>query len=191
MILWRRVLAERRGLVVPLLAAVAVNVAVLVLVVFPLQASVGGDESRANEAKVELANARRAEALATETRASKLRADVELKKFYSEVLPANHAAARNLLFVQVQHFSQQTGLALASSAFEPEQVDDSSLMRFYVDVTLTGEYANIRKFVYLLETAPEFFVIESIKLAQSNLQGGGGSVEVVLRVATYYTGGRQ
>ena len=52
MTLWRRVMAERKGLVWPLLIGLALNLAVLALGVFPLQASVAGDENRATAVKM-------------------------------------------------------------------------------------------------------------------------------------------
>ncbi len=187
MSLWRRVLTERRGLVVPLLAAVAINIAVLVLVVFPLQASVAGDEERATAAQTTLGEARRAERSANETRTSKLRADEELKTFYADVLPSSLAAARDLLFLQVRTLSRENGLDFSSSSYEPEEVENSALMRFRVDTTLTGDYANVRGFLYDLETSGGFFIVESVKLGQSSREGGAGSLEVVLSVATYYS----
>ncbi len=186
MSLWRRVLAERRGLVVPLLAAVAVNIGVLALVVFPLQASVAGDEERAASAQMALAEARRSERLANETRASKVQADEELKTFYADVLPSSLAVARDLLFLQVRTLSRENGLDFSSSSFEPEEVEDSTLMRFRVDISLTGDYADVRGFLYDVETAEGFFVVESVKLDQSNQEGAAGSLEVVLSMATYY-----
>lgn len=191
MTLWRRVMAERRGLVVPLLAGLAINIGVLALGVFPLQASVSRDEERAITIKSDLANAQRLERLANDTRTSQQRADEELKKFYSEVLPNSHAEARDLLYSQLRTIARQTGLAFSASSFEPEAVDDSSLMRFREDVTLTGDYSNIRRFLYDVETAEEFFIVQSVKLGQSNQRTGSGSLEVVLAVATYYRGARR
>ncbi len=189
MSLWRRVLSERRVLVVPLLTALAINLLVLALAVFPLERSVAADEDRANDVKLALADARRTERVAKDTRASKQRADEELKRFYAEVLPAGQAAARDLLYLQVSKLSREHGLKFESSSFDPEPVDKSSLMRFRVDVSLTGDYANIRKFLYRLETAEEFYIVEGVKLGQaSRTEGGGNALEVVLQVATYYSG---
>jgi len=186
MSLWRRVLAERRGLVVPLLAALAINIGVLALGVFPLQASVTTAEGRARSAKSQLAEAQRLEKLANDTRTSQQRADLELKKFYSEVLPTSHAAARDLLYQELRAISGQAGLTFTSSSFEPEPVEASTLTRLYVDVRLTGDYANIRRFIYDVETTEEFFIIESIKLGPTGRKDAGGSLEVVLRMLTYY-----
>ncbi len=188
MTLSRRVLSERRGLMIPLLSALAINIGVLVLGVFPLQASVAGDETRAGMVQRDLAEAQRLQRVANDTRGSQQRADQDLKKFYSDVLPASYADARTLLYLRLRTISRQTGLAFADSTFDPEPVDDSSLMRLRVDATLTGEYSNIRRFLYDLETAEEFFIVESVKLAPSSAKDGGGSLEVVLEVATYYLG---
>ncbi len=186
--LWKRIASERRAVVLPLATVLAINLVLLALVVFPMQRSVAGDEDRSTDVKLALAEARRTERVANDTRTSKERADEELKTFYADVLPSSHAVARDLLYLQISKLSKETGLAFEGSSFEPEQVDDSTLMRFRVDVSLTGEYANIRKFLYRLETAEEFFVVEGVKLGQAGKQqAGGGSLEVVLQVATYYT----
>ena len=190
MTLWRRVMAERKGLVWPLLIGLAVNLAVLALGVFPLQASVAGDEKRATAVKMQLAEAQRLQRLANDTRASQARADQELKQFYSEVLPASHANARNLLYLELRNIGRQNGLSFTSGSFESEAVEESSLMRMSLNVSLNGDYANIRRFLYDLETAEEFFIVESVKLGPSTRREGG-SLEVVLAVTTYYMGARR
>ena len=190
MTLWRRLVAERKGLVLPLLIALAVNVGVLALGVFPLQASVAGDENRAAAVKMELAEAQRLERLANDTRASQARADQELKQFYSDVLPGSHAAARDLLYLQLRTISQQTGLKFTTGRFDLVPVEESALTRLRTDVSLTGDYSNIRRFLYDLETAEEFFIVESVKLGPSSVKGGG-SLEIVLAITTYFMGARR
>ncbi len=199
MSLWRRVLTERRVVVVPLLTALAINLLIVGLAVVPLTRSVAGDETRAGDVKLALAEAHRAARIANDTRTSQVQAAEELSKFYAEVLPSSLADARSLLYPDLAALAAETGLTYGSSIFEPEEVEDSPLMRYRTDVTLTGEYAGIRRFLYHLDTSPKFFVVERVALGQSGqLRGGGGSLEVVLQVATYYSrtapalaGGRQ
>jgi Tfp pilus assembly protein PilO len=188
MSLWRRIFTERRALVLPLVTVLVINVLVLALAVFPLQRSVAGDETRATDVKLALADAMRAERVANDTKASKQRADDELKRFYAEVLPSSLAEARSLLYYDISQLARENGLVHASSNFESEPVEKSSLLRFSVDVALTGSYSNIRKFVYDLETAEGFYVIESVKLAQPRAEGNASGLEVVLQVATYHAG---
>jgi Tfp pilus assembly protein PilO len=163
----------------------------------PLSRSVVGDESRAEDVKLALASANRMARVASDTKVSQSQADVELKKFYGEVLPTTQGDARALLYVELAKLASEAGVQYQSSVFEPEEVEDSQLIRYHTDVALTGEYAGIRRFLYHLETSERFFVVESVKLGQSGQrQGATGSLEVVLRVATYYsrptmTGGGQ
>ncbi len=188
MSLWRRVLSERRGIVIPLLTLLAINVLISGAAVMPLSSSVEADEVRAGDMKFALADAQRTARIAGDTRTSQVQAGEELQKFYAEVLPKSLGDARSILFLELVRIAGETGLDYESNVFEPEEVDDSPLMRYRTDVALTGEYAGIRRFLYLLETAQQFFVVESVKLGQSGReQGRGGSIEVVLEVATYYS----
>lgn len=187
MTLWRRIVSERRAVVVPLLTALALNAVVFGLAVVPLTRSVVGDESRAMDVKLALAEANRMARIANDTKTSQTRAGEELKTFYAEVLPSSLSEARSLLYLEIEKTAAETGLRWDSGVFEPEAVDDSTLMRYRTDVSLTGEYAGIRRFLYDLETSEGFFVVESVKLGQSGrTQGGAGSLEVVLSIATYY-----
>jgi Tfp pilus assembly protein PilO len=184
--LWRRVISERRMVVVPLLAGLIINLLVIGLVVLPLSQSVLSDETRAQDVKLALANANRMARVASDTKTSQQRAGEELKKFYADVLPATQGDARALLYVEIAKLASEAGVEHQNSVFELEEVEDSQLVRYHTDVELTGEYAGIRQFLYHLETSELFFVVESVKLGQSGQrQGARGSIEVVLRVATY------
>lgn len=185
--LWKRIVSERRGIVIPLLTVLGINVLISVAAVMPLSSSVEADEVRAGDMKFALADAQRTARVAGDTRTSQVQAGEELKKFYADVLPQSLGDARSILFLELVRIGDETGMQYESNVFEPEEVDDSSLMRYRTDVALTGEYAGIRRFLYLLETAQQFFVVESVKLGQSGReQGRGGSIEVVVEVATYY-----
>lgn len=188
MIPWRRVFSERKGVVLPLLIALAANVAVLALGVFPLQASVAGDEDRALAVKAQLAQAQKLERVANDTISSQVRADQELKQFYSEVLPSSHAEAQNLMYLQLRIISRQTGVKFSDGTYKSEAVEESSLMRLSTDATLTGDYASIRRFLHELESAEEFFVVQSVKLGPASRAGSAANLEIVLDVATYYMG---
>jgi Tfp pilus assembly protein PilO len=187
MSLWRRVMTERKAIVWPLLIGLAVNLAVLALGVFPLQASVSSDEEHALAAKRQLVDAQRLERTAKDTQASQVRADQDLKQFYSEILPPTHSHARNLLYAELRTIAKQNGLGFSSSGYDLESVDDSSLWRMSTNTQLFGDYASIRRFLYDLETAEEFFIVDSVKLSPSSRKEGG-SLEVFLGVTTYFVG---
>jgi Tfp pilus assembly protein PilO len=186
--LWRRIYVERRGVALPLLLALVANVAVLVLVVAPLAKIVSSLEDEATNTTFVLRKAQLAERQAKDARASKDRADVELKKFYSSVLPADAIAARKLVALSfLDHAARDAGLTYQRSSADQTDIKDSQLERVTAKVTLVGDYASIRKFLYAVETAEEFVVIERVAVSQAaDLHANTGALEVTLDVATYY-----
>jgi Tfp pilus assembly protein PilO len=65
---------------------------------------------------------------------------------------------------------------------KPER--ESSLGKLKTEMTFAGDYEEIRQFIYELETAPEFVVIEDMSLAE----GGepGAPLVLTLSLSTYY-----
>jgi len=187
MSLWRRIYEERRAIILPLVIVLVVNAAVLGLVVWPLQNSVAAAEVQSAEATAALADARRLEKQAREAQSSKERATQELQKFYGEVLPKNLHTAENTTGLWLTQAAKDAGLVFKGSHFEYTEVRDSRLSRAYTKVTLQGRYPNIRKFLYAVETAQEFIVVERVELAQQGDQpSANGLLEVQLLVATYF-----
>lgn len=186
MSLTRRVFSERRTVVLPLLVFLIANVAVLALVVFPLQQSVAGAEAARAQANLSLESAKKFQKTAAEQKAGKTRADAELKKFYAEILPKDFGAARNVTNFWLGRIAEESGLTYRAGQYESEEVRGSELVRFKGEVTLVGEYANIRRFLYQVETAQEFVIIEKVALSQPGAAQGGQQLELALSVVTYY-----
>ena len=69
-------------------------------------------------------------------------------------------------------------------ATDEEEIDDSVLERLTVAMTLSGDYDDMRAFIYALETSPDFVVIDDVGI------GGGAGVERAAvagaRLSTYY-----
>jgi Tfp pilus assembly protein PilO len=185
--LWRRIYAERRRVLVPLGLLLAANLAVVVFGVLPLARSVSGLEDEAENSRVALLTARARDKQAKDAGASKTRADVELKKFYGEILPANASAARRLIST-LERSANENGLTFQRTQLEDAAIKDSKLERMSGKVTLVGDYANIRKFLYAIETAPEFVIVDRVALEQATdaKSASGGRLVVTLDVATYY-----
>ena len=180
----RRVLAEKRTLIVPVAIALLVNVALYAIVVYPLSKKVAGDQQEAEAAGAALNAARRDFAAARATVAGKGQADEELRKFYSEVLPPDISGARRITFLRIEQLAQQCSLRVERVTSDPKPQRDSDLVRFTYTASLSGEYRNIRRFIHELETAPEFLVLENVNLRQSDVENRGLNVE--FEIATYY-----
>ena len=184
--LWRRVLNERRAVLLPLVVAFVVNAGALALGVVPLRQAVKNAERSAIDARLRLGAARKADQDAKASRAGKDRADVEMKKFYSEVLPRDFQGATTLTNFWLQRIAAESGLRFEAGSFQHQAVQDSGLVKFTAKVDLTGEYANIRRFLYEVETAEQFVTIESVQLSQSAAGQTGGQLAISLEISTYY-----
>ena len=186
--MWRRVFQERRAVMLPLVALLVLDLALLALAVLPLSQSVSRLEADAQTAETALLQARLLERQATDALASRGRADQELSRFYVDVLPANPTAARRVISF-LERTAGDAGLIFQRST-QPESVplDDSRLARMSVRITLLGDYSSIRRYLYTIETAPEFVVIERVGLAGAGdlRSADTGRLEVTLDVATYY-----
>jgi Tfp pilus assembly protein PilO len=184
----RRIFAEKRRYIYPLVGVLLLNIALLVAVVVPLSKKVQGGAQAAQQAAVALAAAKKDHAAARATVTGKAAADEELKKFYDAVLPANLSRAREITFLKISGLAEKAHLVVGNRKQKPTQDRDSTLGKLTVEQTLIGEYADLRKFIYDLETTPEFLILENIALSS---QGGDadGELRMDVRISTYYRAG--
>jgi Tfp pilus assembly protein PilO len=184
----RRIFEEKRRLIWPIAIVLVVNVAVYALVVYPLSQKVAGGEQAAQASAAALAAARRDYAAARSTVAGKSQADLELQKFYRDVLPTDVSGARRITFLRIEQLATEAGLRLERETSSPQpQQRDSRLAKFTYTAALSGEYKNIRRFIHDLETAPEFLVLENVQLSQNDVEGRG--INLTVQIATYYRTG--
>ena len=186
MSLARRIFNERRKVALPLLVFLILNIVVLGAVVYPLERSLEGADEARSKAELDLAKAKKDYKDVTDQRTSKSRADIELKKFYTEVLPKDFAAARNVTNFWLGRIAEQSRLTYRAGQYDAEEVRGSYLMKFKGEVTLLGDYADIRRFLYEVETAQEFVVIERVALSSPGQMQGSSQLELALSVVTYY-----
>ena len=187
MTLTRRIFDEKRRLIYPLLIALILNAALFVAVLYPLSLKVGNGERSAQAAARELAAARRDFESARATVSGKAAADAELKKFYGAVLPPDQSAARRITYLNIYQLAKKANVNYERAAVEVTQERDSTLGKLTTTVVLSGQYRDIRHFIYNLETAPEFLVLENVSLTQGAEEGG--ALNVTVKVATYYQAG--
>jgi hypothetical protein len=182
--LLRRVLAEKRRIVVPLGVAIAANVLIYVLIVYPLGVQSAGAADRAAAAAAAWQAAEREVAAARALVSGKARADEELDAFYKKVLPADLAAARRLTYASLPRLADRTNVEYLRRTFERHDVDEkSTLGQLTVRVLLQGDYESIRNFVYQLESASDFVIIDEVTLVEGV---GTEQLTLTLNLSTYY-----
>lgn len=179
-----RVLREHRTALVPLGIVLGINLIVLMAVVLPLSRRVIGNEARAGNAERAMAIAE-AEFRQTEVlREGKTRASADLETFYRQVLPSDAAAARRITHFKSQQRAREHDVRYERGATDEESIDDSVLKRQTVSMTLSGDYDDIRAFIYTLETSPDFVVIDNVAIAEGT--GVNAPLSLSLDLSTYY-----
>jgi Tfp pilus assembly protein PilO len=181
-----RIAAEYRRTLIVLGAAFAVGILMYALVVYPLAQRVANIEQRDRAAEQALAAAQAELARVSGTLTGKARASSELATFYKDVLPQDLAGARRLTYLRLAQLARETNLSYERASYSPSTETGSTLTRLGIQLVLSGTYANIRSFIYELETAPEFVVIDDIQLSEGG--GDAGSLVVSLELSTYYRG---
>jgi hypothetical protein len=193
MSLWRRILVERRSVALPLGILLAANIAVLIAVVLPLRQIVAGATDARYTSSTELAAARQELADAERTTESRKQAIAGLQQFYDQVLSTGHSAAVTSASFWPEKTAKELGLVHTGiGTSQPIEIRDSRLMEVTSKFTLRGPYSGIRKFLYAVEAAEQFLVVDKIKLAQpSAQQSNSQTLEFELEITTFYLGGSQ
>jgi Tfp pilus assembly protein PilO len=180
----RRVFEEHRRAILPLAAALALNVAAYALLVYPLSQRVANVAQRNAAAEQALTAARADYAQASGTVTGKTRASQELNTFYTKVLPPDFAGARRLTHLRLAQLARQSNLQLDHVNYEPDEKRKGSLSRVSITMELAGTYPAMRTFIHQLETSPEFVVIDNVELSEE--AEGESLLKVRLQLSTYY-----
>lgn len=181
---WSRVIADQRRWLLPVVAILAINIAVLFAVVLPMRRSVetgtGQATASAQALGAAIAELKDAEA----TRDGQVDASKDLDRFYGDVLPANFAAARRMTQLKLAQMARAHDVRYQSGAASPESLRDSTLERLRVNCSLEGDWDDIRQLIYEIETGPDFMVIDNVSLTE----GGSATapLSLSLGISTYY-----
>jgi Tfp pilus assembly protein PilO len=180
-----RIVRERRFVLIPLLVALAVNIGVYLIIVGPMGSRSAGAAENAAAAALAVQSADREQAVAAELVTGKARADEALNAFYQKVLPADLTAARRMTYSSLPALALRTKVRYETRRFDPVEAEkDARVGGLKIRMVLQGEYANLRQFIYQLESAPEFVIIDDLTLTEGQ---AGESLTLHLDLSTYYT----
>lgn len=192
MSLGRRIFAERRSVLVPLIALLVIDGLLIAGGLLPLKRVVTTDTAAAEASRFNTALSTQRLRQMQNARSSRDRAEKELATFYGQVLPANQPAASRLAMLEVAKLARENNLALKGRTWEDEPLKDGGLQRLTTKVELVGDYAAIRRFLYDVETSEAFLAILSVQLSQAALatqQQNTGQLQLAVEIATYYRTG--
>jgi Tfp pilus assembly protein PilO len=186
-----RVMTEKRALIVPLALGIIANALLYAVVVFPLGHQVASAEEQLRVQRDQLGRARQDYQLAKATVSGKQQADVALQQFYKNVLPADQNVARKLTFTRLAELARQANVKLEHGTNTVKHQKGSQLSKLTTIYTLNGDYRDVRKFIYSIETAPEFIILENIGLsaATGEQQQQARALSMNLEISTYFRSG--
>ena len=184
MSLLRRVFEEKRAIVLPLGVALLVNVGVYAFIVYPLSSRAAGAVDRASAATRALTAAVRDEAAARALVTSKAHAEQELATFYDKVLPDSQSAARRITYAHLPELARKAAVKYEARHTEVDvNRVNPRVGRLKIRMVLQGDYEGFRQFVYDLESAPEFLIIEDVTLSQGD---PGKPLTLTINLSAYY-----
>ena len=185
MTLLSRVFREKRSVILPLLVGLLINALVYLFVVQPLAARSASVADRAMAASNAARVAEREQIIARDLVSGKARADEELNAFYQKVLPADLTAARRMTYSSLPALARRTNVRYDTRRFDtPEPDKDDRLARLQIRMVVQGEYENLRRFIFELESAPEFVIIDDVTLTEG---AEGDALTLRLDLSTYYS----
>ena len=182
---WKRVFLEKRALVVALAAGVVLNLAAYALIVYPRGVKSAGAAERAAVAATSLRAAELDFAGAKALVTGKTRAEEELSTFYDKVLPADESHARRQTYTALPKLARRANVKFAErrTDLDPATPKNSRVGRLQIRMVLSGEWESIRQFIYDVESASEFVIIDDVTLAQND---AGKPLTLTLELSTYF-----
>ena len=189
MTLLRRILVEKRAAVTALAVGIALNIGLYALVVYPRGVKSAGAGERAQTAAAARAAAERDYAAARDLVASKTRAEHELSTFFDKVLPASQTAAVTMTYAPLPAIATKANVHLAQRRYDVDQSlqKNSRVGRLQIHMVVQGDYASLRRFIYDVESASEFVIIDNVTLAQNDPTK---PLTLLMDLSSYYTVGR-
>jgi Tfp pilus assembly protein PilO len=183
----RRIYHEKRRIIIPVLAGLVLNIILYVAVGYPLRVRVRSTEAHAQTAAQALQAAEQDEATARRAAEERERTEVALKAFYKDVLPSSFAQAQQTTFLRLTQVAGQHNLQQTRRDTDREIDKEGSLVRMRTSISLKGDYEDIRRFIYQVESGTDFIVIDSVVMRQGTEPGSPLTLD--LNLSTYYRAG--
>jgi hypothetical protein len=183
--IWKRIFAEKRSLIVPLALAIVVNLGVYAFAVYPMGVRSESAVERAAAAAASLRLAEKDFAAARDLISGKTRADQELATFYGEVIPVDEPSALRLTYTPVVTIASKANVKFLqrSTDDDEKQAKKTGLGRLHTRISFTCDYESFRRFMYDLESTPEFVIIDDVILAQPD---PAKPLALTVEMSTYY-----
>lgn len=104
-------------------------------------------------------------------------------RFEAAFLPAS--TGNSTIDAELDDLAKKSGVQVQSVTLRHKEVPARGLTQVDLDSAVSGEYANIVKFMNSLQRSRNFYVVESLNL-QAEGQGGPTTLRIGLHLKTYF-----
>ncbi|MCU1287106.1 MAG: hypothetical protein JWO13_3456 [Acidobacteriales bacterium] len=101
----------------------------------------------------------------------------DIQKFYRERLPARQSAVSE----EIGSLANKNHVTLSDVHYENQETEIPDLRAVVLDTQLSGDYANVAKFINAVERDKTFFIVDGITLDEQK----AGAVRLQLKLETY------
>ncbi|HYO12226.1 MAG TPA: hypothetical protein VE685_03410 [Thermoanaerobaculia bacterium] len=105
--------------------------------------------------------------------------DLQVRQLYSEHL-SNRRRALIGVDAEFKRLASQAGLLPRSISYDEEEIESYGLVRRSFSFSVEGTYAELRKFINLLELSPSFLTIEEISVVGGADEGPEVKIDLTL-----------
>jgi hypothetical protein len=143
-----------------------------------------GAADRAAKAAAEVQAGEREQAAARALVGGRARAQESLATFFDKVLPQDFIAARSITYARPPELAKKANIRYEAGRFAiDDSIKSGRVGRLHTNIVLQGDYDNLRRFIFDLESSPEFIIIDGVTLAQPEADK---PLAFNLELSTYY-----
>jgi len=111
----------------------------------------------------------------------------DLSRFL-EMVPPQKEFTR--LIADIFGLADEAGLSIVSVNYSPKELEDQNLLEYGLAFAVKGDYAQLKKFIYLLEKSQRLIAIDSLTLSGTqNKESDESEVALQLKLTTYFQAG--
>jgi type IV pilus assembly protein PilO len=107
----------------------------------------------------------------------------DLGQFRTAIPPRTEFTA---LIGEIFSLAGKAGLSIDRIGYDPKEVAGQELLRYTLDFSVSGDYGQIKRFVYSLEQSDRLIAIEELSLSGGEGKSKEGDVNLRVRLTTYF-----
>jgi len=137
-------------------------------------------ETRYLQLQAEVRSARRLAASSGDPISQAERGERDLERFRG-LIPARKDF--DLLIGDLFLLADESGLQITRVTYRPESLEEQQILKYGLDFSVTGDYQQLKQFLYLLEGSERLITINKLSLGQG---GGADNISLKLSLSTFF-----